>query len=648
MNSSSRRRDSSSQQSTSSHKSGESSFYTLGNNSSGTLRLKNAVSRVEFTNVRPEDVPSSPSKPAKHSTLKRLITKVRPHSERPELPQLATAMSPKLSLDSTQNPKLSPLARSFSRDEPRVSFSDRLRQLNASTKYKSYNLIKTKRDKAPKADSSGNTHTDRYPLLDTYLGDYSIEELESMLNNRMLGLKECEEYAIEICNSIKSLCTPMFQGEHMKYSLEDMTKLVGIYVKLRLLQEELSGNNSTSYNTTAIGAGFMDDLQSPSTLFAEPPQIGTGSAGSLLPGSPLDPLLRVHTNHFNADYTIREDFLDLMKHLMTIMINQLYYDEFKQEINFIRGTNPLLTKRRNTLSSYNSSTLHHGSFASSIGPDLNSGAHSVIDIPIMPSSRSTMPATSLGGTIFPNSSTTPTTANFTINTPPPPALTNLGMLPLGTFERCSCLLWRFFETNAMYESMAMFLPIELELAYGHQMTSMIHSRANRIKYGSSYQISGIIPNKTAITTYTNTLIHPEYFRPSKQSPEPSYGKFIGDSGEVENDLQYSKIGVLGEYSSINIKEWILQAYRDYVVIPLYELNRNYEEVDGIIDSLREDFKLEQNSLLDRYFDASVLKACFGALSGIDANDTNQRLVENLLDQMSDRCAQLEALARLQK
>lgn len=624
------------------------SLYSLGNNSSGTLM--NSISKVEFTNVRPEEERPSKDESNKPNKIKRFIHKVKKELDSESINE---KMKPDLTIQTKFIPKhsnehKSPLARTFSKDEPKVSFSDRLRQLN-STKYKSYNyhnLIKTKRDKTgPKtSDLNANETSEPFPLADTYVKNYTVQELEHLINTHSLSLSDCDDFANDIYKSITQLTVPMFKGEKLKYTLEDMTKLIGIYVKLRLLQEIITETQiaESSVITHSSSSSSIPEL-------IQPPVIMNSQ---FIASSPVDshtlisPVIRVQANIFNASSNIKDGFLDLMKHLMTIMINQLYFDDFKQEIKFIRGANPLLTKRRNTLSSFQQQQQqqqhHHTSFSSSVyTPDLtiNTGAQSSVDLPIMPSNRS-IAASSMStglGTMFP---TLEQPVNNTISMSMS-SFSNLGMLPLGTFERCTSILWQFFETDVLFELIAMFLPIELELSVGHQEVTISRNRANRIKYGSTTQLSGIIPSKSSFMTYTNTTVHPEYFKLNDKSKKSADNNvIIGDVSDMNNDEENDKlgrVGVLGELSDVNIREWILQAYRDFVVIPLYELNRNYEDVDGVIDS----FRLKEVSSIDKYYDAFTLQNCFVALSSVDVNDTNQRLIENLLDQMRDRCSQLE-------
>lgn len=628
------------------------SLYSLGNNSSGTLM--NSISKVEFTNVRPEGESNSPKeKHHKSGKISRFIHKVKKELE-PETTH--DRIKPDLTIQTKFIPRhssehKSPLARTFSKDDMKVSFGDRLRQLN-STKYKSYNyhnLIKTKRDKTVLKGNEfiPNQRPETYPLADTYIKNYTVQELEHLINSHSLSLTDCDEFANDIYTSIKQLTAPMFKGEKLKYTLEDMTKLIGIYVKLRLLQEIITESQvADSTMSHSSSTPSIPDLLTPPVMMN--PQFIPSSPGDTL----ISPVVRVQPNIYNASANIKEDFQDLMKHLMTIMINQLYFDEFKQEIKFIRGANSLLTKRRSTLSSFQQqqshSQHHHTSFSSSLyAPDMSftSGPQSSIDLPIMPSNRSTITTNSTAtgmGTMFP---TLDQSMNTVMSSSSLPSLSNVGMLPLGTFERCTCILWQFFESNVLFELTAIFLPIELELSFGHQHASMLRNRANRIKYGSTTQISGVIPSKSSVVTYTNTTVHPEYFmsstdRSKKEDSLGLIGEYSGGGENSNTDETFEKldrVGVLGELSDVNIRDWILSAYRDYVVIPLYELNRNYEDVDGVIDSLR----LDDVSEIDKYYDAFILQNCFVALSSVDANDTNQRLVENLLDQMRDRCRQLE-------
>lgn len=616
--------------------SAQPSLYSLGNNSSGTLM--NSISKVEFTNVRPEEDPAASEKHSKPNKLKRFIHKVKKELDTESLhvkPEL-TVQTKFPTRHSSENK--SPLARTFSKDDTRVSFSDRLRQLN-STKYKSYNyhnLIKNRTRAGSKA-AEGDPRAEVFPLADTYVKNYTVQELEALINAHSLSFSDCDEYARDIYTSIKQLADPLFKGEKIKYTLEDMTKLVGIYVKLRLLQEIITESQLAE-------AAMGQSSSSSSISEAMTPSVPIGSA--FAPASPVtpymaaSPVIRVQASIFGATKSIKEDFMELMKHSMTVMINQLYYDEFKKEIRFIRGTHPLLTKRRNTLSSFQQQPLyHHSSFSSSLYPEMafSNGAQSSIDLPIMPSTRSVSTANSMVGmaTVFPSQSTNTSQSSTSLHT-----LTNIGMLPLGTFERCNTILWDFFETHVLYELTAIFLPMELELAFEHQDVSKSRNRATRMKYGSTAQMAGTIPSKSSIVTYTNTTIHPDYFKTIDKTKNVTAhaDMYMGDMyDDMDSKDQKDQFGVLGELSSVNIRKWILLAYRDYVVIPLYELNRNYEDVDGVINSLR----LEDVSVIDEYYDACTLQRCFVALSSVDVSDTNQKLVENLLDQMKDRCRQLE-------
>ncbi|GMM32375.1 hypothetical protein DAMA08_051200 [Martiniozyma asiatica (nom. inval.)] len=239
------------------------------------------------------------------------------------------------------------------------------------------------------------------------------------------------------------------------------------------------------------------------------------------------------------------DLVALLKYGMMIMVGQLYHDPSTNTISFIYGASPLLSRRKSFISADASVAL-------------NSTEHE---------STSSL----------------------------------LGMLPIGTFERCTCVLWNFFQSNVFYELTAILLPLEIESALGHSNSA----KAWRVAHGG-----------TAQQVYSGTMLYSE------------------QSNTIETtEENYRLVGTLGEWTELNIREQILVSFRDNVVIPLYELNREYEENDSVPPT-------KSSSKVEEYNDIFNLVQCLKELVSVLTQDTNQRLVENLMAQMVDRLSQI--------
>lgn len=151
----------------------------------------------------------------------------------------------------------------------------------------------------------------------------------------------------------------------------------------------------------------------------------------------------------------------------------------------------------------------------------------------------------------------------------------------------------------------------------------------------------------------------------------------------------AKASALGGYNNgsdqtisdndVVMSDLILAAFRDQVIIPLYQVNRQVEtenerkrEHDGAIGAMvsnvnfretrivdnfedadksdntaivnadkstspNDDKKANENSTDSNYLQGTDLLRCFTILNGVQTHDTNQKIIENLMQQMRERC-----------
>lgn len=638
-----------------------------------------------------------------------------------------------MSVGSNNKDLKSPITRGFKGDQ-KLSFGEKLKLLN-STKYKNYhyhNILRNKKESLKNGIKLGSKNNDlahghdhNNIMAGTSYALYDINyiEIERMIANDVLNFEQCDQYCKFLYDRLQNLLMPLFRGESLQSSLEDITKLVSLYVRLRKAEEGgvresekvykstdtmagvmSNGNNSTNKNNKNMNSSFgIGHSQSQNSLnsfkesdeydtpFMKPSATFASSPMTTELNSPtaFSPLIKMQSASFIAISKVLEDVNEIIKHGMAVMINQLYYDEANDTVRFIKGNNPVLRKRKNTIQYANdegmdnlhytptSSTFNSNSMASNAhifnGSNNNDNDNSNgVNNGNMGRSSNSLYAMDMGinsstksVTEFPVLTPTHTFNSYDIRQGDPwdsvndpyngyghdlnddNDILNLSSLPIGKFEKCTGILWDMFQRNILFDLTSIMLPVELEFANGHRDISKIHNRANSILYNRGEQM----------VSFTNTMVYPN----------------ISNFGKGESGAGNSIIGSLGEWGDINIRNVLLVGFRDYVVIPLYEMNRQFEDVEGVgVDmeqrtvpgdrtghgakpvtsatatASKNDVKLSvksasgSSSLIQEYTDACVLLQCFRLVSSVGTNDTNQKLVENLLVQMRDKCRRYES------
>lgn len=681
-------------------------FYYLRNNSSGTLvrpsldlqsTLNTNINNVEFNNVRSNsyqhqdlEVLAKPPGSAKsiESKLGRFFSKTG--NKVKKISDLTTDNNNSgLGLQTSSNPNglygwssllhhshsnnekdlKSPISRTFPKSvESKLGFGDKLKLLN-STKYKSsnyHNLLRPKKEKGIKLGSKvnelmGAAYADNYRIAGTSiaLNDFNYKDIDMMCDNQTLTFEQCDQYGNFLILRIQQLSASIFKGEGLNVPMEDLTKLVSMYVRIRKCQEIVAKSSSKETKkygnvndcSTILEDDSMENLdnvkhsESQNSLksltadefhpFETPYMKSSGFNGhspvSLEVGSPslLSPMMNMRNISYSAFNKTVEEIKDILKVNMNIMINQLYYDKNSDRIKFIRGSNTLLSRRKNTIESFGKTrgdddgqdaNTSYGESSYSLSDNVMNNSDlpynttkSFMDLPIAThtDTRNSILTGYNSLDDMKDQNTSSMFENFgenydTVNDYPEflgksfsnTHLSNqlgLGLLPIGRFERCVNVLWDIFQRDIMYELISIMLPLELEFANGHREASRKHRLADAILYNHGEKIR----------TFTNTNIHPDI---SGTIP-PGY---------VVNQTME---GTLGEWTDINIRNLVLISYRDNVVIPLYEMNRKYEDVR--IGSIEE------------YADVYGSIECFEALAKLSTGDTNQKLVENLLAKFQD-------------
>lgn len=650
-----------------------------------------------------------------------------------------------LSVGSNSKDLKSPITRGFKGDQ-KLSFGEKLKLLN-STKYKNYhyhNILRNKKESLKngiKLGSKNNDLTHGHDPNNNMAGssyalyDINYVELERMIANDVLNFEQCDLYCKFLYDRLQNLLIPMFRGETLQSSLEDTTKLVGLYVRLRKAQEggvretEKNNHKSTDNAANAVSNGgntaknnkngnssfgighsqsqnslnSLKDYGDFSTPFMKPSATFSNSPMTTELNSPtaFSPLIKIRSSSFIAISKVLEEINEILKHGMSVMVNQLYYDETNDTIRFIRGSNPMLRKRKNTVGYANEDgmdNLHHTPTSSTFNNNLNSASSNAYNLNNDNDTTVGKSSNSLYAIDMGVNSSTRSVADLPILTPThtynsydvrqgdiwdgandmyngyghelndESDILNLSSLLVGKFEKCTSVLWDIFQRNLLFDLTSILLPVELEFANGHRDISKIHTRANSILYNRGEKL----------VSFTNTMVYPDI----------SGHATGGAGGGGESGIGNSIIGSLGEWGDINIRNVLLVGFRDFVVIPLYEMNRQFEDVDGVgVDveprTVAGDKPVDKSvdksadkstdksaatttpavlsaaspaaaaaagvgaradaSLVQEYTDACVLLQCFRLVSSVGTNDTNQKLVENLLVQMRDRCHHYESI-----
>lgn len=744
------------------------SLYSLNNNSSGTLlsrrmsidtHLNNNINNVEFTNIRSNtdfhdssDSLNSPSSASfmektKESKLGRFLSKTGQKVKKfSDINGDPLNLGLGLNVHSNgyghghghafggfgdfgvQGKELkSPVGRTFTKSiEQKLSFGDKLKLLN-STKYKNYhyhNLLRSKKESIKNGMKLGSKNND-FAYGQGYnsiisgtsyaLNDLNYNEIEMMIANDILTFDQAEQYCTFLYPRIQHLLVPLFKGEELECPIEDMTKLVSLYVRLRKAQEQNMKLNESSdadnrgplninasginhsHSQNSLNSSVVDDINAFETPFLKPNATFNNSPVTAELNSPtaFSPHRAMQTVSFSAIGKILEEINEILKINMSIMINQLYYDESTDNIKFLRGSDVLLRKRKNTTSSFHNKDEDRFETSSIFNSNLtstdiagNPSTRSALDLPILTPTQTLTSSYhdhaevggSSGASRANHSTSSGNNNNMNINnnnnTDHNPDLgydastgnnLNIGMLPAGRFEKCTSILWDIFQRNILFELVSVLLPVEFEFANGHREASRIHSRANALLYNRGEKI----------TTFTNTLIHPDISGTDHYKVERTTqyhgNQRMGKNGNCEGSI----IGTVGEWSDVNIRNILLVGFRDNIVIPLYEINRKFEDVEGYgvessalnmntsmgntlsastyglfkrEDSERllsrrttkgRDDRAREKSKLGEYSEVYGLLQCFRQVSSVGTNDTNQKLVENLLSQTRDRCRTFE-------
>ncbi|KAG0675922.1 hypothetical protein C6P42_001480, partial [Pichia californica] len=254
-------------------------FYSLMNNSSGTLinrqhsmnlhhsgSYNHGFNNVEFNNIRThtldfsdggETLPSPSSASfvdkTKESKLGRFLTKTgnkvkkfsdisgeqlnhglglsgHGYNHNHGFPELSIQNS-FLNVGNGNKDLKSPLTRGFGKSDQKISFGDKLK---LPTKYKNYHyhsLLRNKKETFKKLGSKTNDLTHGYNMNNIMAGtsyalyDINYLEIERLLNNNLLNFDQCDQYCKYLYDRLYNCIIPMFKGEFIQSSIEDTTKL---------------------------------------------------------------------------------------------------------------------------------------------------------------------------------------------------------------------------------------------------------------------------------------------------------------------------------------------------------------------------------------------------------------------------------------
>lgn len=178
----------------------------------------------------------------------------------------------------------SPISRSFGKmggeqQQPKLSFSEKLKMLN-STKYKNYhyhNLLRNKKESLKNGMKLGSKNGDAGSGLlpnggilagtSIALSDINYQEIDMMIDCGVLNFEQCEQYCAFLLVRIQNLLLSLFRGESLKCPMEDVTKLVSLYVRLRKVQENVS-RKEAEHIQMGVGGSGGGTIMTPSSISA--------------------------------------------------------------------------------------------------------------------------------------------------------------------------------------------------------------------------------------------------------------------------------------------------------------------------------------------------------------------------------------------
>ncbi|GME84295.1 unnamed protein product [Ambrosiozyma monospora] len=221
------------------------------------------------------------------------------------------------------------------------------------------------------------------------------------------------------------------------------------------------------------------------------------------------------------------------------------------------------------------------------------------------------------------------------------------------FEKCCYVLWVYFYNDVFFYLRGIFLPLEEESIENemqlHQLSVASPPMSAVTTTTMQQQLNQPPPPmpSAADTTLTPQTMSSPYFAHALRHPNSTLS--IGGGGGTGAG------GVPGSgQSQFTVRDMILISYRDNVVIPLYEQNRQRESVEReyrrrentATTTISDNTRFNEFSGDDEYPMYRTLLQCFTVLCGVQTNDTNQKIIETLMRQTKEKCQVMESISKL--
>ncbi|QPG76276.1 hypothetical protein FOA43_003662 [Brettanomyces nanus] len=334
-----------------------------------------------------------------------------------------------------------------------------------------------------------------------------------------------------------SLVKPIFHGGRLKAPVEEINKLVYLYMKLCSGSSSYDSNDNVNSSTNEITdvsptTSAFSPLTAPVPILSSTYSMNTSPATSSM--KTITPTL----TGFGRYGKIEEKITNFLRVGMSTLMNLLYYDERERTVKL-----------------------------RSINED-------------SPSKRARNHSNSLGNS--------PNTAVFSTNI---------------NFEKSCSLLWDTFYDKIFFYLQGVFLPLESGAALFDDLSIQFPTVPTNIP------VSNI-----ALASFRDNLVIPLYEMNRHSETEKE---------RREHDSMISSINILNTNSSLSS--------------PIGE--NTHADVDGSGSANDEAMK-------ESYSVNLTLLQCFTILNGVQTNDTNQKIIENLMQQTREKCLIYESAVKV--
>ena len=351
------------------------------------------------------------------------------------------------------------------------------------------------------------------------------------------------------------LVNPIFKGDRLKAPMEEINKLVFLYLKLRSKKNAKGANNGAQWNigdtASVIQSTSMDADPSNNRLSSSPytpitvPSPAFGFLSNL--PSPIEGDDASLATCINGSRRVYEEVQDFLRVGMTTTLSLLYYDRSRKSIK-IRS--PAKSDANNSRSFVN---FTDSSFSSYLSDD--------------------------------------------------------------NFEKSCLLLWDLFYSRIFFYLQGVLLPLDQD-EVGSPPMGDYDDQSDRSISGKDEIMSDMI-----LAAFRDQIIIPLYQ--------------VNRQVETENERKREHDGALGAMvSKVNFRETRIGGTSED---PDESVNTIKVNANKPIVQSGTNKKEKEDNTEAKYLQGTALLRCFTILNGVQTHDTNQKIIENLMQQMRERC-----------